>query len=307
MRTNSLNRIIMLNTPELPVIGTLYFQVMKFMSAFRVHGYTLAEAKTLDELLMMSPKSGDFVYVSDHGLSRSDQEVTRAFEKIRDLDCTFILWFYHNHIHRLPMPKKWILTGEHFRNLPKSKEHAAIWNIQNGLENYVPMTFATAILPEDIGRYSRNEILRASFVGAPYQVEWCQNLVTQNNGVLVRYTPPFISEEDRLRIYLSSVVTLGFHSENNSLNSVLVERVFEGLALGNVVVSDNPACEDFTDGNVKYVSSLDEVKYQIDRVWNDPIERQERQKSGMEWCRKNGTYVNVSMAFIEKSKGLWEI
>jgi hypothetical protein len=295
----------MLNTPELPVIGTLYFQVMKFMSAFQVHNFTLYEVRSISELFSLNPVASDFVYVSDHGISRNFEEVTNAFVSFGTLDCTFILWFYHGHIDSLPMPRKWILTGEHFRRPPQVKEHIERWNVQSNLSNYVPMTFAASILPENIGRYGRNEILHASFVGHPYQIDWCRNLVASNDKVLVQYTPPFISEENRLRIYLSSVVSLGFHSENNSKNSVIVERVFEGLALGNVVISDNPACEEFTDGNVKHVSSLEEVKHQIERVWSDPVERKQRQESGMAWCREKGTYVNVSKAFIEKSRELW--
>jgi hypothetical protein len=292
----------MLNTPELPVLGTLYFQASKFMSSFRVHDYSIFEATSIDQFIQMNPGKDDIVYVSDHGISIDFPKVYETFNRIRNLDCTFILWFYHCHINVLPMPKRWILTGEHFRKIPKVQEHIDRWNIQKNLTNYVPMTFATAILPEYIGAYHRNEALKASFVGAPYQVDWCKKLVQNDGFIIVRYTPPFISENDRYLIYLSSVVSLGFHSENNSLNSVLVERVFEGLALGNVVISDNPVCEEFTDGNVKYVSSFEDVNEEINRLWNDKVEREQRQKRGMEWCKQNGTYVTVSKSFIEKAK-----
>jgi hypothetical protein len=300
-----LNRIIMLNTPELPVVGTLYFQVMKFMSAFQTHGFILEEARSIEQLAALSPGQRDIIYVSDHGLSINLGAVQSAFEKMHWIDSTFILWFYHTHIDKIRLPKRWILTGEHFRKKPAVAEHIERWNIQQKFENYVPMTFATAIRPENIGMYGRNEVLRASFVGAPYQIGWCQSLVNSDDKVLIRYTPPFISEEDRIKIYLASVVSLGFHSDNNAKNSVLVERVFEGLALGNVVISDNPICEEFTDGNVKYVSSLSEVQEQIERVWKNPDERKARQDLGMKWCRDNGTYVNVSKAFIEKARILW--
>jgi hypothetical protein len=277
------------------------------MSSFNKHGFKIAEARSIDELLDMNPAAQDFVYVSDQGLSINKIAANLAFQRLKNIDSVFILWFYHRHIADIVMPKRWILTGEHFRKMPRIDSHIECWRIQQNLENYVPMTFATAVLPENIGRYRRNEILRASFVGAHYQTSWCQELVSTDDKVIVRYTPPFISEEDRVGLYLSSVVSLGFHSENNAKNSVIVERVFEGLALGNVVVSDNPVCEEFTDGNVKYVSSLTEVQEQIERVWKDSGERKIRQESGMKWCKENGTYVNVSNAFIEKSRKLWGI
>lgn len=295
----------MLNTQELPVIGTLYFQVIKFMSAFQLQDYMLLEAKTIDDLLSMNPCEKDFVYISDHGLSRNLNDVISSFERLNCLNCTFILWFYHNHINVLPMPKKWILTGEHFRKKPKVIEHIQRWEIQSNLQNYVPMTFAAGIFPENIGKYKRNEFLHASFVGAPYQIDWCQKLTALNNNISIRYTPPFISEADRCMMYLSSVVSLGFHSENNSLNSVLVERVFDGLALGNIVISDNPVCEEFTDGIVKHVSSLEEVSYHVEFAWNNLEDRKARQKRGLLWSKENGTYLNVSKKFIEKSKELW--
>jgi hypothetical protein len=300
-----MKRIVMINTVELPVIGTLYFQAMKFMSSFKAHGYEMLEVNDMDSLLELNLSREDVVYVSDHGLSINFEKVYSSFEKFKNLECLFILWFYHSHIDKLPMPQKWILTGEHFRKKPKVKEHIDRWDIQNKLQNYVPMTFATAILPENIGKFQRNESLRASFVGAPYQIDWCRELVQTEPGVLVRYTPPFITEEQRIMIYLSSVVSLGFHSPNNASNSVIVERVFEGLALGNIVVSDNPVCEEFTDGNVKYVSTIQDVKEEIARACNNPEERASRQKSGMLWCKEKGTYVNVSKAFLEKSWELW--
>lgn len=301
-----MKRMIMLNSHELPVIGTLYFQVTKFMSSFRVHGYDVLEINSIENLIELHPSRDDIVYVSDHGISISLENSQRAFEKLSKLHCVFILWFYHNVIEKLQMPEKWILTGEHFRRPPKVHEHLACWELQQLIPNYVPMTFATAILPENIGMYPRDEILKASFVGAPYQVDWCRELTNKDSKILVRYTPPFISEEDRLRIYLASVVSLGFHSPNNSANSVIVERVFEGLALGNVVISDNPACEEFTDGNVKHVNKIEDVKDEIEKCWIDPVYRKARQSSGMKWCKDNGTYVNVSRSFINKINELWE-
>lgn len=302
-----MKRVIMLNTKELPVSGTLYFQACKFISSFSFHGYELLEVRTIEDFLNLNPTKFDIVYLSNHGPSTNILSAQKCFEKFKSLQCTFILWFYHDYIKNLQMPKKWILTGEHFRKEPKLEGHHNSWIFQKTLQNYVPMTFATSILPNDIGKFQRNEILKASFVGAPYQVSWCKSLVSLDNNILIKYTPPFISEEERYKIYLSSVVSLGFHSENNSKNSVLVERIFEGLALGNVVISENPACEEFTDGNVKFVSSFEEVKEEIEKAWNNPYERRLRQESGMKWCKEHGTYVNVSKSFIEKSNELWGI
>ncbi len=294
-----MKRAILLNTPELPCPGTHYFHTVKFLSSFTEHGFTPIEASTLEQFVSISPDSGDIVYISNHGAT-SDSGL-KVLQSISHLDCVFVLWFFHDVLEEPGMPKfkRWILTGEHFRQKPKTDPHVRFWEMQKGIPNYVPLTFATSIKPDEIGRFQRNEQFKASFVGAPYQIEWCKKLHTENEGILIRYTPPFIDEKQRVAMYLSSVVSLGFHSDNNAANSVLVERVFEGLALGNVVVSDNPVCEEATDGIVKLVTSYDSLHSEIEKWWSDPISRKLQQERGMSWCKSHGTYTSVSKSFID--------
>ena len=224
---------------------------------------------------------------------------------LKNLDCVFILWFFHDIANKQEMPflKRWILTGEHFRNEPITSPHKLFWEMQKSMSNYVPLTFAAAFDPQEIGKFNRTETIPASFVGHRYQIDWCEKLQTDHNA-LIKYTPPFISEQERIEAYLSSVVSLGFHSENNAKNSVLVERVFEGLALGNVVVSDNPACEESTDGIVKFVDSYESLCEEVLRFWSDKSLRNSKQKAGMEWCKHHGTYAAVSKSFIDKARSI---
>ena len=110
-----------------------------------------------------------------------------------------------------------------------------------------------------------------------------------------------------MRIFCDSVTCLGFHNDFNIQNSVITERVFEGLSLGNVVVSDNPACVEATDGLVQFVSTFDELLFEVDHWWNDVEKRKERQQLGMKWASNHGTYKHVANRFIETSEKLWGI
>lgn len=305
-----MKKAIMLNTPELPVVGTLYFQVSKFLSSFHQLGYEVLEISDIDSFLELSPGFDDIVYVSNHGISHSSPEAYRmacnSLQRISKFECTYLLWFFHDFLDTQDMPhmKRWILTGEHFRREPKTSPHLKFWNIQRSIPNYVPMTFASSIHTDHIGNIPRSESLLASFVGSPYKSEWCMQLSKEKNNVSIYHTPPFMDERTRISIFLSSVTSLGFHSDNNVLNSVLVERVFEGMSLGCIVVSDNSVCEDVTDGNVKYVASYEQLVDELDRYWANPTERRQRQIASMSWCKSYGTYKNVAENFIKMSRSI---
>ena len=300
-----MNRAILLNTPELPCPGTHYFHTSKFLSSFTMHGYSANEVRSLQDFYSMNPDAGDIVYISNHGFSQSSSTAFHAVQSLQKFDCVYILWFFHDVLHSEEMPKlkRWILTGEHFRNAPVTEPHKQFWEMQKGMDNYVPLTFAAACQPSDVGNFPRNEIFEASFVGHYYQTEWCSKLQSERN-VMIRYTPPFISEQERVSLYLSSVTSLGFHSENNAKNSVIVERVFEGLAFGNVVVSDNPACEEATDGIVKFIGDYETLSEEVSKYWRDDSLRKEKQKLGVQWCKDHGTYFSVSKSFIEKARSI---
>ena len=114
------------------------------------------------------------------------------------------------------------------------------------------------------------------------------------------YTPPFISETNRLEIFSSSRVILGWHSDANIGNGVVVERVFEGLALGSVVVSDNPYAQQITGGVVEFADSLEGALAIIDRSRKDEGFFRTKQKEGLDFARAKGTYSSVAQTFIER-------
>lgn len=306
----TMRRFFIINTPEIPSQWTHIFHCRKFAKGFEQNGFAVFEVRNLAQLHEHQPSINDFTYISSYGVLPQQSENLAsglaAIQEIAKYDCVHILWCFHDLIrsNSLPPFKRWILTGEKFYRKPTIPWHVQAWEMQNIFENYIPLTFASSVDPSEIGKVLRPERHVASFAGSAYKTGWCEKL-KQIRNVEIRYAPPFFDDETRTRIFCDSVTCLGFHNDSNISNSVITERVFEGLALGNVVVSDNPACVEATDGLVTFISSFDELLSEVDHWWNDVDKRKERQQLGMKWAVSHGTYKNVANQFIEKSSKLW--
>lgn len=316
-----MKRLVIVNTPECPIIWTQIFHVQKISKGFEWNGLEVLFVESWKQLKEIGLCETDFVYLANHfAFLKTDMDMESLksnpviylyLEYIGSVGAIPILWFWHLLIDTQilePLKGKFILTGENFRQKPKTSEHTLYWNIQNKINNYVPSTFAAAIHPNDIGTFKRNEFKKVSFVGSvPYQGMWLNKLLREMSSetMFTISGKPFISEENRIKHFLDSVVCLGFHAEANISNSVLVERVFEGMALGNVVISDNPCCTEVTNGNVEFVDSYETMLTVIDKAWNDIEYRKKKQKESMNWCRDHGTYLPVAKLFIDKARELY--
>jgi hypothetical protein len=81
---------------------------------------------------------------------------------------------------------------------------------------------------------------------------------------------------------------------------VVVERVFEGLAYGAVVITDNPYALEATDGNVIFSTDRTEILDLIERFNREPQIWQKLSLAGQSWASENGTYLNVTRKFLER-------
>ena len=311
-----MNRLIVLNTPEVPIFGTHLFHVKKLCEGFKWNGIEVIEINNIETLNFINLNYKDFVYLSNYIINGTENPLVSKFLKSTDYieklfnyffqkKCIPIFWFWHSFIDNPVMNilgGRYILTGEHFRSKPKSEFHLKAWEIQSKINNYVPSTFSAAIHPDKIGTFNRNEKFLSNFVGCSYKQDWLNKLMLMDNkSHSIIITPPHISEENRVNSFLESVTSLGFHSEANIDNCVVVERVFEGLAYGNVVISDNFCCKEMTDGIVEYVDSYEKLIDLIHKAWYDKEYRINKQKLGTEWCKQYGTYKPVAYNFIKKA------
>ena len=255
-----------------PCPGSHYLHTKKFLKSFDAHGFEYSEIKSMSDIEYIN--KGDFVYLSNHGFSNPSLPF-ELFEAISSRGANQILWFWHDNLD------------------------IKSWEIQNTIDEYVPLTFASNLKPNEIGTFERTDKYLAHFVGYGYKPEINKRLRIRFRGVKIQNTPPFISEERRREIFLSSKVALGWHSDDNIKNNVVVERVFEGLAFGNAVISDTPVAREITDGIVEFADSYDETKDFLLRIKKDDRFRQTKMELGLAWAKAHGTYWHVAKRFID--------
>lgn len=288
--------IALLNTNSLPCPGTHYFHTKRFLSGFKSHGFTYLEIS--DDTNLLNLGKDDLIYISNHGLSENSHIELLQVKKSGAIP---IFWYAHNQIRMISeiFGTRFILTGEHFRKKPALEPHLSFWNLQNELTNYVPLTFASDLAKEKIGSMSRHDKYSAHFIGNGYKRSWNIGLRIAIPRTIIINTPPFLPEPRRREIFLSSKVALGWHSKQNISNHVLVERIFEGLAFGNVVVSDHPDAQDATDGIVEYSSNFLQAAELIQKSNRDNSFSSRKQELGYAFARSHGTYDQIALNFVK--------
>jgi hypothetical protein len=293
-------KIININTPEIPCPGTHHHTATKFCSGFVQRGYEFIELNSLNDIEKYNDDK-NLILLSNHFAHSNTEDFVYILAEKLD-KCTFIAWhlFYAEKlINNIPF-KKYITTGEYFRNPPlSSQQHIDYYNYSINSKTYVPFEFLSPLNPNDVGKLSRSYIYDSCFIGSGYKPHWVSRL---NN--CYNHTSTFLPENERINIYLNSKVCLGFHSDANILNSCIVERVFEGMGLGCCVISDNPAVTQATNDIVKYVSSFEEVLYYID-FFKDDKNFIEYQKMGYEFIKEQGTYHHLAGKFLNKINELY--
>ncbi len=299
-------RIFLINSDDFPCPGSHLLHTRKFLKSFENFGFTYGELNSTQDIAVAQLSSQDVVYFSNHGVSEagpSTQQLT-ILEAIRLSGAFPIFWFWQRHSDLLSsmFGSRWILTGEHYRAQIVRESHEEIAEAFRKSENYVPLTFAASMTPEEIMGIEKKHTWDASFVGHRYQPLLNAGLLLSKHKVSIRYTPPFISEEKRVGYFKDSLVMLGWHSLGNIANGVVVERVFEGLAYGCVVVTDNPYALEATDGNAIFSTNRVEIIELIGRLKRDESLRASIVAKGRLWAASHGTYRSVTEKFLERIK-----
>ena len=291
--------IYLINTKLLPCPYTHYNTTRKLCSGFESNGYIFREIKSIVEI---DSHAESISIVSNHGLVKSLSALDEIHHLNEIKNNVIIGWSFHEFFYNNPFLKnltRLILTGEHFHKKPYSIQHREYYELQNSTKNYVPWTFCS-YFDNTEGALNNERRFQSCFMGSPYKVNWLRKI----KNSYINYQPNSISEKERVSIYFSSYVCLGFHSEINILNNVVVERVAEGLSAGCIVLSDNPAAEDFTHGSAIYINDYDKLNYLIKKYSNKELDYYERTISGIKWAKDVGNYSYVANKFIQKSKEL---
>jgi glycosyltransferase involved in cell wall biosynthesis len=217
-------------------------------------------------------------------------------------DAIYILWCYHEHVDRIPF-RRWILTGEHYFQPPTLSTHKPIHALNKKLPNFVPLLLRVNESPVNIGQDQEgSRKYLGCFMGSPYKREWIQGIP----GVFYHSIyDGFLSSAERASIHRESVFGFGFHSDDNVKNNHVTQRVFEAMAYGCVVLSDNPAATAMTGGIVENVRSPDELRTKIQYFLQNPEIIAAKRTAGYDWCRQWGTNRYAAQCFLDKIKVLW--
>lgn len=285
--------IALVNTSECPCPGTHGAACREFLAGW--DGFAISEARILEECV-----GKDWLLLSNH---RIDWPFLDALAT-QNPNTIFVLWCYHDVIDRIPF-KRWILCGEQYVDPPRLAGHASAYAKMVAIPNYHPLLLRANEAPDCVGTYERPEKPRylGYFAGSGYKRDWVQGLPDVfyhdvGSGGLLSY-------QQRREVALQSLFAFGFHSPENVANNHVTQRVFEGLAYGCVVLSDNPAAAKLTGGIVEYVGNREElVERMATFIWNSEAVAAKR-LAGYEWVKKWGTNRAAAAAFQTLAANLW--
>lgn len=283
--------IALVNTNECPCPGTHYAACMEFINGFKDFGYDTSCITNINDC-----KDKDILLLSSHKI---DINYLNIINNINP-NATYILWSYYNVLNQIPF-KKWILTGEYYHKTPRLNSHTGADNINKSINNYVPLMLRADESPEMVGTYEHKNELNGCFMGSPYKSDWVSGL----SNILyhdIRYG--LLNYNERRNIHLKSKIAFGFSSNENVLNYHPTQRIFEGLTYGCVVISDNEAARDLTNGIVEYAKDKEEFLKLYNYYLNHPEECHKKQQDGYEWAKKYGTNRYSASLFLDKMKEL---
>jgi hypothetical protein len=286
-----MKKAALVNINKCPCLGTHYPACMEFLNGFTNFGYEISCVTSLNEC-----KDKDIFLLSSHNI---DISFLNELNNINP-DAVYILWYYHSVLDKIPF-KKWILTGEYFYKTPRMVSHIEFDRINNSINNFVPLMLRADEDPEKIGTYERTDEINGCFMGSAYKTDWVTNLP---NTLYHNISNGLLSYEKRRNIYLKSKIAIGFSGDGNILNYHPTQRIFEGLSYGCVVISDNEAARDLTNGIVEFAKDKEEFLEKYKYFLDHPEECIKKQQEGYIWAKKYGTNRYAASLFLNKMKDL---
>lgn len=302
-----MKKVILVNTPNLPCPGSHYLHTIKFLNSFKHFGFEFIEINRIDQINNHPDSNDNIIYVSDQGWREA--HFNRNWSGELDVlskytESNFIFWFWHEKYDILKNKiNKFVLTGEHMRLRPdpSSTLHIGFYDFQLTIDNYIPLTFASNIHPDEIKVKTdfNNYIYDCNYVGYGYNKDWSSHIQSQVKSY-IKYTPPHIPEQQRVDSFLNSLTTLGWQSRYNKLNNCITERIFEGMSYGCLVIHDSKYIEMETNGATVFANSPKEVVDLIRYYKSNIGELTEKVNQGYDYIRKCGTYYHTCKTFVDR-------
>lgn len=318
-------KLVVWDSLFLPTAKNHGFFVKKLSLGFEQHGFQVRKSKYLRDL-----RSAEFVIVSNHTLfegSAAGALLGRClprfvriklgeslqFLAIRRIagrmnpSGTLIAWYWHKHEdHFVKLGVRYVLIGEFFQLPPRNPSYREWFDRYTSSEHAVGVEFASAYELTDHDQQPRE--IDVLYVGNRlYEPSWQQAFEREfGSSCQILGTPPYIPESRRLDLYRRSKIVLGLHGGGNVSNSVVVERVYEAIALGAVVISNNPAASPATGGVALVAGSPDEAVKLAREVLDSPAEWSERVAAGLSFSRAQGLYEHRADLIIKAAEA-WHV
>ena len=227
--------------------------------------------------------------------------------RLRDRPGTMALaWRWHEEkplLDELGIPV--IFTGECCWGEPKSPGRREWREFSKRHHNALPIEFGAPVDPQRVGEGCENEAIDCSFVGFfGYEPDWQAYFRADPRNRIVG-TPPYIGEPERLNILRNSKIVLGLHQPENVADCLPIERVYDALAFGAVLITDNPWAVDATEGIGQYAETLEDARRLAAHYLDNESERRELRSRGLEFARRRGTYAHRAADFIALREELY--
>ena len=320
------------NHPYCPMPYTHRFFVEKFAKGFEYHGYVVKLIEHADEIvgpgiMMMCDirfhfywNDGirnwrrDFFIIIEQVFNRfkiawfddfcwylKKKAVKEVAGALKEKDVTVLAWLWDEHESFLnETGLRVIYTGEYFSHEPKNLRRKKLWAFyQNHADdNALPIRFAAAIDPREVGNNEEKRDILVSYVGERrYKTDW-QGAFADRKGCRIVPTPPYIPEEDRVSIYKHSMISLGLESAASLEDGIVTERVFEALAYGAICLSHHEAVVPETDGCAEYIEQREDLEDRVAFLESHPEEAKKIREKGYAFVREKGTYAHEAAKFI---------
>lgn len=336
--------VYILNHPHLPTSRNHRFFIEKFANGFKMHNFDVLEITDVSEIiengfvfisneglehaentsalvqhyhhhqpwflkiLVRILKFLKIKNIISHFFQYKNHK--KAFAVLKELSkkeqIIVFAWFFNHHLDILEqLSIKYILFGEHYWKEPVTENARHFFNLYSH-PKCLPVDFAANIHPENIQIPEYKPLLLSYIGNRTYKPSYLQLFENDPRCKIVR-TPPYIHEEDRIKIISESQINLGFHSDDNIRNHVVVERVYEALAYGTICVTDHPDAEQITNGAAIFVKNEQELKSIVEILQSNPQKRKEHVQKGIDFIRTKGTYFHQAQYFLDFAKRLYGI
>lgn len=263
--------------------------------AARRYGRGIHPGRLLQAIPPLRPGSPLAKRLGGRGQHRALAQVGRQLRRRGGV--VALAWHWHREaelFESLEIPV--IFTGVYFWGDPG--EHRDWPAFSRRAANALPMKFAADIEPVAVGQGCENQAIDVAFVGAKdYKPKW-QRVFAQDPRNRIVGTPPWIDEAERVDIYRNAKLVVGLNADANITSGLVVERVYEALAFGAVLITDSQAVVEATNGIARYAGDLDEAQAMARHYLTEERERNDLRGRGFEFARQSGTYAHRAADFI---------